>query len=144
MKGKIVSVISLLVLILLMCSDIFSDIIEFFAWLFTLQYSSPDISVAGGIVVRILAFAVSFGLVGLIFNAIGLFNSKTMSFVYFVISTLIGCALSYVVWIIEDKIIIIVVIFGIILSLVLGCFITMWIVGKCIRKENKEELEWER
>ena len=87
-----------IVILLLLCSGAFSDIARFFAWLFTLQYSQPETSVAGGIVVRILTFVVSYSLVGVIFNALGWFNSKAMSIVYFVISTLLSFALAYLVW----------------------------------------------
>ena len=56
-----------IVLLLLLCSGIFVDIIEFFTWLFTLQYITPETSVAGSIIVKILTFAVSYTLVGIIF-----------------------------------------------------------------------------
>lgn len=138
MKEKITSLISCLILILLMCSGIFANMMRFFAWLFTLQYSSPDISMAGGIVVRLLTFAVSYSLVGLVFKTIGLFDSKAMSILYFVISTLIGFALSYLVWIIESKILIIGVVLGIVLILVISYFIIMTIVNKT-KKETSSE-----
>ena len=48
-------------------------------------------------------FAISYTLVGIIFNALGWFNSKIMSIAYFVISTLLGFALVYVVMLIETK-----------------------------------------
>ena len=141
MKDKIVGVISILILILLLCSGIFSDIIKFFAWLFTLQYSSPDTSVAGGIIVRILTFVVAYSLVGIVFNAIGLFNSKAMSILYFIISTLVGFVLSYFVWIIEEKIIIIGIILGIILLSIIGYCIIMSIINKSKNEKLKDGVE---
>ena len=90
-----------IVLLLLLCSGIFADIIEFFTWLFTLQYITPETSIAGSIIVKVLTFAVSYTLVGLIFNSIGWFNSKLMSIAYFIISTLIGFVLAYIVMLIE-------------------------------------------
>ena len=107
MKKEIVGIISSIVLLLLLCSGAFADILRFFAWLFTLQYSQPDTSIAGDIVVRVLTFLVSYGLVGLIFNVQGWFNIKAMSAVYFIISTLLGFPLAYVVWVIEQYILII-------------------------------------
>ena len=43
-----------IVLLLLLCSGIFADIIEFFTWLFTLQYITPETSIAGSIIVKVL------------------------------------------------------------------------------------------
>lgn len=90
-----------IVLLLLLCSGIFADIIEFFTWMFTLQYITPETSVAGSIIVKILTFAISYTFVGIIFNALSWFNSKVMSIAYFVVSTLLGFALAYVVMLIE-------------------------------------------
>lgn len=59
------SIISSIVILLLLCSGAFADVLKFFAWLFTLQYSQPDTSIAGGIIVRILTFIVSYSLVGI-------------------------------------------------------------------------------
>ena len=106
-----------IVLLLLLCSGIFVDIIEFFTWLFTMQYITPETSIAGSIIVKILTFAVSYTLVGIIFNALGWFNSKIMSISYFVVSTLLGFALAYVVMLIETHLLEIGIILGIILVL---------------------------
>ena len=104
-----------IVLLLLLCSGIFADIIEFFTWLFTLQYITPETSIAGSIIVKVLTFAVSYTLVGLIFNSIGWFNSKLMSLVYFIISTLLGFVLAYIVMLIETHLLAIGIILGVIL-----------------------------
>lgn len=104
-----------IVLLLLLCSGIFADIIEFFTWLFTLQYITPETSIAGSIIVKVLTFAVSYTLVGLIFNSIGWFNSKLMSIAYFIISTLIGFVLAYIVMLIEKHLLVIGIILGVIL-----------------------------
>lgn len=132
-----------IVLLLLLCSGVFSDIARFFAWLFTLQYSQPETSVAGGIVVRILTFVVSYSLVGVIFNALGWFNSKAMSIVYFVISTLLGFALAYLVWTIEQYILIIGIIFGIIAIFAI-VFLIVWFAflrKKLEKKTEDQEIE---
>lgn len=122
---RLLGAVSAIVILLLLCTGVFADIVRFFAWLFTLQYSAPDTSIAGGIVVRILTFLVSYSLVGVIFNAIGLFNSKIMSVAYFIISTLLGFALAYLVWTIEQYILIIGIIFGAIVLLAVA-FLIVW------------------
>lgn len=112
-----------IVLLLLLCSGIFADIIEFFTWLFTLQYITPETSVVGSIIVKILTFVVSYTLVGIIFNALGWFNSKIMSIAYFVISTLLGFALAYVVMLIETHLLEIGITLGVIFVLSIAAII---------------------
>ena len=124
-----------IVLLLLLCSGIFVDIIEFFTWLFTLQYITPETSVAGNIIVKILTFAVSYTLVGIIFNALGWFNSKIMSIAYFVISTLLGFALAYVVMLIETHLLEIGITLGVIF--VLSIAVIIFIATKNKRKDTK-------
>ena len=89
MKGKIIGIVAGFVLLMLMASGIFTELINFLCWLILLENSAPEISAAGAIIVRILTFAVSYGLVGVIFEYIGWLNGKIMSAVYFVFSTLI-------------------------------------------------------
>lgn len=125
-----------IVILLLLCSGAFTDIARFFAWLFTLQYSQPETSVAGGIVVRILTFMVSYSLVGVIFNALGWFNSKAMSIAYMVVSTLLGFALAYLVWTIEQYILIIGIIFGIVVLFTIA-FLIVWFAF--LRKNRKKD-----
>ena len=124
-----------IVLLLLLCSGIFVDNIEFFTWLFTLQYITPETSVAGRIIVKILTFAVSYTLVGIIFNALGWFNSKIMSIVYFVISTLLGFALAYVVMLIETHLLEIGITLGVIFVLSIAAII--FIATKNKRQDTK-------
>ena len=137
MKGKLLGKLSSIVILFLLCSGIFANIVEFFAWLFTLQYSAPDTSITGGIIVRILTFVVSYGLVGIIFNALGLFNSKIMSIAYFIISALIGFALSFVVWKIEQHILIIGIVLGVIALMIVGLFLIRYLLAK--RKSKNEQ-----
>lgn len=134
---RLLGIVSTIVILLLLCSGAFAEFVNFMLWLFTLQYSQPTTSIAGGIIVRILTFAVSFGLVGFIFNLIGLFNSKIMSFAYFVISTLVAFALSYVVWIVEKYILIIGIVLGVIALLLATCFVCVLI--KKDRTSKSEE-----
>lgn len=104
-----------IVLLLLLCSGIFANIVKFFTWLFTLQYITPETSIAGSIIVKVLTFAVSYTLVGLIFNSLGWFNGKAMSVVYLIVSTLLGFALAYIVMLIETYLLAIGIILGVIL-----------------------------
>ena len=112
---KLSGLLASIVLLLLLCSGIFADIVKFFTWLFTLQYTTPETSILGSIIVKILTFAVSYTLVGLIFNSLNWFNSKVMSVAYFIVSTLLGFALAYIVMLIETNLLVIGIILGVIL-----------------------------
>ena len=119
-----------IVLLLLLCSGIFTDILKFFSWLFTLQYVTPETTVAGSIIVKVLTFLVSYTLVGLIFNALGWFNSKVMSIAYFVVSTLLGFVLAYIVMLIETHLLAIGITLGVILLLAVGVWIAIAVKNK--------------
>lgn len=122
-----------IVLLLLLFSGFFVDFIEFFTWLFTLQYIAPDTSIVGNIIVRILIFAVSYTLVGIIFNTLGWFNRKIMSIAYFVVSTLLGFALAYVVMLIEEHLLEI----GVVLSVIFTIAVVVIIFIIINNKNNK-------
>lgn len=127
---KLFGILAGIVLVLLLCSGVFADILKFLTWLFTLEYITPDTSVAGNIIVKILTFAVSYTLVGIIFNSIGLFNSKLMSFVYFIISTIIGFLLAYIVMIIEKHLLVIGIILGLVFIISIILLIVIYIKNK--------------
>ncbi len=127
---RLIGIASSIIILILLCSGVFADLVRFFGWLFTLQYSQPETSIAGGVIVRILTFVLSYGLVGLVFSVFGWFNSKTMSITYFIISTLLGFALAYVVWMIESHILIVGIIFGIIVIMVIVYFIIQRIISR--------------
>ena len=137
MKRLIGVLITILILVLL-CTGVFADILRFFAWLFTLQYSQPETSIAGGIIVRILTFAVSYSLVGAIFGLVGLFNSKAMSIAYLIISTLLGFALAYIVWIVEQHILIIGIVLAVIFVGIIIFLIITWILNKNKHKRKSD------
>lgn len=139
MKKEIAGIISSIVLLLLLCSGAFANIIRFFSWLFALQYSAPETSIAGGIIVRVLTFLISYGLVGVLFSALGWFNSKVMRIVYFIISTLIAFALAYLVWTIETYIMVIGIVMGIIMAGVIIFFVVNYILRKRKKTGNKDE-----
>lgn len=127
---KLSGIIASIVLLLLLCSGIFADVVNFFVWLFSLQYVTSETSIAGSIIVKLLTFAVSYTLVGIIFNALGWFNSKLMSITYFIISILLGFALSYVVMLIETHLLVIGIILGIIFVVSIGVLIGIKIYEK--------------
>lgn len=133
---KILGFLTGIVLLLLLCSGIFADIIKFFTWLFTLEYITPDTSIAGSIIVKMLTFAVSYTLVGIIFNSIGLFNSRLMSIIYFIISTVIGFLLAYTVMIIEKHLLVIGIILGAIFIISVVLLIVIYIKNKEKVKED--------
>lgn len=111
---RLIGVISTLALLVLLCTGVFSNIPAFFSWLFMLQQLAPETSVVGSIVVRLLTFAVSYSLTGLIFSVLGLFESRIMSVVYFVVSTLFGFAIAYVVRSVEQNALLIIVILSVV------------------------------
>ena len=140
MMKRLTGVLSSIVILVLLCSGIFTDFVRFFAWLFTLQYSAPETSLVGGIIVRVLTFLVSYGFVGLIFKMIGWFNGRVMSVAYFIISTLLAFFLSYIVWAIEKYVLVICIVLGVILFCIIA-FLAVYFVrskkGKTM--ENQDE-----
>lgn len=135
MKQCVYGLIGTIILILLLCSGIFTDIIKFFTWLVCLDYLSPDVSLAGAIIIIVLIFFISYALVVFIFNLIGLFNSRIIKLTYFIISTLLSFALSYIVMCIERYWISILIVISILLVFI--CVIWVAFVTK-ERKNNHE------
>ncbi len=133
MRKALFGLLTVLAILLLLCTGIFANLIKFFCWLFLLQYSAPETSIVGGIIVRLLSFAVAYGLVYIIFNLFGFFNSKLMSVSYFVFSTILGFIFAYLVWAIETYILIIGIIFGV---LIMG--IIAFIIIKIIKNHNNK------
>lgn len=138
MKKKICGVISVALIIILLCSGIISELFRFFLWLFALQCSQPETSVVGGIIVRVLTFVVSFSLVGIIFDALGFFNKKIMSVIYFVVSTVIGFVFAYIVWKVEQHILIIGIIMGVIAALSVAFVVTSLVLHRRKRKQKQQ------
>lgn len=108
------SIIVGIILFILIATGVFSVLIELTGefikltlWIFQLSLTDFGLSPAIEIIIKSLTFILSYALVGIIFNSIGLFNSNLMKFVYFVVSTLIGFALSYVIMVLQKHIIII-------------------------------------
>ena len=131
--NKLVKIIVVIVFFALLWSGIFADAVAFFAWLLMLNYSSPNVSVVGEIVVRILTFAVSFSLVGAFFNCR---NEKIMSVTYYIVSSLLGFVFAWIVWKIEQNLLIVGIVLGIILFLVIVLLVAQYIVNKKNRSEE--------
>lgn len=133
--GKLAGLLAVIVILLLLCTGIFTNLVNFFGWLFLLQYSQPETTVFGGITVRILTFLISYALVGVIFTALDWYDSKIMSVSYFVISTLLGFILAYIVWCIEKYILIICIVMGVLLILAIVAIVVLVILNKKRTKE---------
>lgn len=108
------SIIGGIILLILITTGVFSFLLELTGefikltlWLFQLSLTDFGLSPAIEVIIKIFTFVISYGLVGIIFNALGLFDSDVMKYVYFVISTLIGFALSAVIMFLQEHIIII-------------------------------------
>ena len=71
-------------------------------WLVKINFDESPLSITGQIVCRVLSFAVSFCLVGAIFQGIGWFNSKAMRIAYFFVSLAVSFVLSYIIMVYEQ------------------------------------------
>lgn len=87
--------------------DLTSEFIKLTLWIFQLSLTDFGLSPSIEIIVKSLTFILSYALVGIIFNALGLFDSDVMKYVYFVISTMIGFALSALIMFLQENIIVI-------------------------------------
>lgn len=123
MKKALGSVAALIIFVFLCTSGLFEGITNFFVWLVTLNMTQSSVSTVGEIFVKVATFAITYTVVGIIFNAIGWFDSDAMKIVYFIISTLISFALCYVVMIFETHLLLLSIIFGVILAAVIAFFI---------------------
>lgn len=108
------SMIGGIIILILIATGVFSFLLELTGefvkltlWIFQLSLTDFGLLPVIEIIVKSLTFILSYALVGIIFSAIGLFDSDVMKYVYFVISTLIGFALSAVIMFLQEHIIII-------------------------------------
>lgn len=113
MRG-IKSIVWTIILMILIFSGLFSyiliatgEVLKFFLWLFQLSLTDFGLSPTFEIVIKLLTFVISYTTVGIIFNTLNLFDSDLMKAVYFIISTLLGFALSFVVKLLQEHIIVI-------------------------------------
>ena len=130
MKGKLASLIALVITIFIFTSGLIEPITKVIVWLVTLQFNSPDISIFGQLVAKYGTWLITYALVGTIFNALGWFNSSAMKLVYFVASTIISFLLSWVIMLLENYMWIIAIIVGVVLVIIAGVSITLYIIKK--------------
>jgi hypothetical protein len=111
---QIKSALGAILLLFLIATGIFGylleftgEFIKFILWLFQLSLTDFGLSPFVEILVKSFTFILSYALVGLIFNLLGFFNSKIMSFAYFVISTLVWFGISATIMFFQENIIII-------------------------------------
>lgn len=83
MKGRIAAIIAFLLFIFIFTSGLFEGIVNFLTWLVTLNMTQSNISIAGEIFVKIAAWIISYTAVGMIFHALGWFDSDVMKFSLF-------------------------------------------------------------
>ena len=133
---KIYAFLASIILILLLSTGIFANFFNFMIWLVKVENSAPNISVFGAIIVRVLTFLISYSLVGIIFKSLDWFNSKLMSIIYFVISTLIFFVLAYVVWLVEEHILIIGIIFGGVMLMIVASIAFIFFLRKKTEIKN--------
>jgi hypothetical protein len=108
------SIIGGIILLMLIATGVFSFLLELSGefmkltlWLFQLSLTDFGLPPTVEVIIKSLTFVISYALVGIFFNALGLFDSGVMKYVYFVISTLIGFALSAVIMFLQEHIIMI-------------------------------------
>ncbi len=130
MKGKIVGLITLIFFVFFITSGLFESIVNFFVWLVTLNATQSNISMASEIFVKVATFVLSYILVGVLFNAIGWFNSDAMKLVYFIVSTIVSFALCYIVMLLETYLLYIVIVIAVILILIVGIIIVLHLRNK--------------
>ena len=136
MKGKISAFAGLIVLIFLCTSGLIEPITKVFVWLITIDSNSPDISIFGQLVAKYGTWIITYSLVGVLFNALGWFNSTAMKILYFILSTIISFLLSLLIMIFENYLLVIAIVIGVLLIMGLGIFITLFIYNK---KKKAEE-----
>ena len=136
MKGKIIASIALIILIFLCTSGLVEPITKVFIWLITIDSNLPNISIFGQLVAKYGTWIITYSLVGVLFNALGWFNSSAMKIVYFILSTIISFLLSWVIMILENYLLVIVIVIGVLLIIGLGILITLFIYSKKKRAEE--------
>ena len=130
MRKAISSIIVLAILIFICKSGLVEPITKVFVWLITLNYNSPDISVFGQLVAKYGTWLITYALVGLLFNALGWFNSGAMKIVYFIISTIISFLLSWLIMFLEKYLLIIAIVISAIILIMIGIAVTLFIINR--------------
>ncbi len=143
MRDKITAIIVFFVFIFVLTSGLFSDFADFLVWLVKLNMTQSNVSKAGEIFVKTATFTISYGAVGILFNALGWFNSNVMKIAYFIVSTLISFALCYVVMLLETYLLYIVIILSVLLVAVIIAIVLLYIKSKKNTKSKDKQNESE-
>ena len=130
MKNKAIAIAVFLLAIFVLTSGLFGGFVDFLVWLVTLNMTQSSVSIAGEIFVKVATWAISYSAVGLLFNALGWFNSDAMKIVYFVISTIVSFALCYVVMILERYLLYIVIAACVLLVAVIAAIVIFYFKDK--------------
>lgn len=137
MKKTVCSICGLAILIFICTSGLIEPITKVFVWLITLQHNSPDISIFGQLVAKYGTWIITYSLAGVLFNAMGWFNSGVMKIVYFIVSTIISFLLSWLIMVLEQYLWIIAIIIGCILLALIGIMIALLIVNRKKKQEKQ-------
>lgn len=138
MKKKILSIIAFFVVIFVFTSGLFETVTNVIVWLVTLNFSSPDISIFGQLVVKYGTWLITFSLVGIIFKVLGFFNSDAMKIVYFIISSIISFLFSWLFFVLEQYMLIISIILGSLLGLIIVSYLSILVLYHLKEKKKGE------
>ena len=115
--------------------NFFETLINVFSWIIVLNLKTPTISIISQIIVKYGTWIITYSLVGAMFKFFGLFESKIMRIAFFVLSTIISFALSWVFMILENYLMIIAIIIG---SLILAALVVIIIMFVLYKKRTTE------
>ena len=113
------SIIGYLILLIVLFSGLWEPLTTVITWLVTQNMKDSGLSIAGEIIVKVATWFISFGLVGIVFDAIGHHNKARMSAAYTIISLIVSLVLSYVVMILEKHFIIVLIAVFVLLAAVI-------------------------
>lgn len=124
--APISGIVTLIIIIWIFQSGIIEWISTFLSWYIHFRVTTSNLNNIFVLLCKILTWVISYGIVGLIFNSIGLFNSKAMSITYIILSFFINIALTLVLKFLQDYAWII----GIILIIATVCLLLVLIIRK--------------
>ena len=136
MKKALSGLITLIIIVFVFTSGLIEPLTRFFVWLVTLNMTQSTVSKAGEIFVKIASFAISYLSVGILFNAIGWFDSDAMKIVYFIVSTIVSFVLCWLVMVFETHLLLVSIIAGMLLAIVIVVRIAMALHSKKLKEES--------
>ena len=136
MKGRLLAILAFGLVIFVITSGLFDSITKVAVWLVTLDMNAPTISIVGQLIVKYGTWIITFLLVGSLFELLGCFNSKVMSIIYVILSTVISFLLSWLVMLIEQYLLFIVI--AIVVLLTVSIVIIILVKKHKQRKELKK------